>query len=106
MMSLSQIQYESRAAAAKAAREDKHPFIVEAEDLKAIPPFPFPFIGDYVPDGWRKVEDYFVDSSGFGRPGEPALTIEQFVKRLTVGHGYAITEAGQFQLYVGEYVQV
>ncbi len=105
MMSLNQIQYESRAAAAKASREGKRPFIVEAEDLKAMPPFPFPFIGSYVPNGWEKVEDYFVDSSGFGQPGEPALTIEQFLPRLKMGRGYAVTEAGQFQLYIGEYVQ-
>lgn len=104
-MSLNQIQTESRLAAARAALDDERPFIVEAEDLKAMPPFPFPFIGEYIPEGWRKVESYFVDSSGFGQPGEPALTVEQFLPRLKVGRGYAVTEAGQFQIYIGEYVQ-
>lgn len=112
MMSPETIRSLSRDAAAKAAREHKAPFIVWPEDLNEwkaklangqYPSFPFPFIGDYKPRGFRKVNEYFVDSSGFGAPGEPALTVSQFLDKLRSGYGYAITEIGQFQLYVGEY---
>ena len=108
MMSLAQIHSESRKAASKAAKQGKRPFIVEAEDLadwKAghFTPLPFPFIGSFVPKGWEVTAEYFVDSSGFGGPGEPALTIPAFINKLQVGYGYAITEAGQFQVYISEY---
>jgi hypothetical protein len=96
----------SRDAAKRAARAHKVPFIVEQEDLDAMPPFPFPELGTYIPKGWQKVQEYFVDSSGFGQEGEPALTVNQFIKKLVVGRGYAITEVGQFQLYVGEFIKV
>ena len=103
MMSLEQIRALSREAAEHAAEEGQVPYRIEQEDLDTFPPFPFPFLGDYVPDGWSLVETYFVDSSGFGQEGEPALTASQFMTKLKVGYGYAIREAGQFQVYVGEY---
>jgi hypothetical protein len=110
MMSLESIRSESRKAASKAARTGKRPFIVEAEDLAEwqagrFSSLPFPFIGSYVPKGWSKIGESFVDASGFGGENEPALTIRQFIAQLTAGHGYAITEAGQFQVYIGEYVK-
>ena len=72
-----------------------------------------PFLGDYVPPGWEEVpfDDpaqprLFVDTSGFGGDGEPALTQDQFFKRLEAGYGYAIVEAGQFQAYVARFKRV
>jgi len=106
MLDLEQIQAISRDAAKEAAKEGKIPFVVWQEDLQDIPPFPFPFLGDYVPAGWQKVEEYFVDSTGFGTQGEAALTISQFLEKITPGHGYAITQSGEFQVKVGEYVKV
>ena len=112
MMSAATIQELSREAARKAAKQNKTPYIVWPEDLTkwkdicskgGYPSLPFPFIGDYVPKGFRKVKEYFVDSSGFGRPGEPALTVDEFVEKIKVDRGCAITEAGQFQVYVAEY---
>ena len=106
MMSLAQIQYESAKTARRAAREGKRPYILWPEDLESIRQagrFPFPFIGSYVPRGWKLVETFFVDSSGFGAPGEPALTTETFAAKLEVGFGYAVVEAGQFQVYVGKF---
>ena len=70
-----------------------------------------PFLGDYVPPGWKFVRKYWVDSSGLGQEGEPALTVNQFLAAIRLNvlgpetHGYAILEAGQFQVYVGEYVK-
>jgi len=107
-MSLAQIHSESQKAAQRAAKHHRHPLLVEAEDLEAwrsAGTFPdhlrFPNLGDYVPAGWRKVDELFCDCSGWGSPSEPALTQQQLLASLEPGKGYAITEAGQFQLYLG-----
>jgi len=106
MMSAEQIRALSQEAAIEAAEENRVPFITWEEDLNTMPPFPFPFLGNYVPDGWELEETYFVDSSGFGQEYEPALTANHFLKKIKVGKGYAIREAGEFQVVVGEYDKV
>lgn len=105
MMSIEVIRSESRRAAAIAAEEGMVPFVVEPEDIEDMPSFPFPSLGDYVPEGWEKVNEYFVDASGFGEDDEAALSVRQFKALLVPGHGYAVTESGQFQVYVGEYIR-
>ena len=64
-----------------------------------------PDFGDYRPDDYELVDEYFVDHSGFGQPGEPALTITQFQKLVKKDFGYAIIEQGQFQLWIGEFIE-
>jgi len=110
MMSIDYIQSESRKAARIAARQHKRPYVVSAEELDNWKRnglnfgFPFPFIGGYVPRGFKKTDNlYFVDSSGFGSEGESALTARGFIDKLRAGYAYAIAEAGQFQVYVQEY---
>lgn len=104
-------------AARKAAREKRVPLVLEAEDIEILKTqwpsgvlekegkcLQFPFLGTYIPRGWKRTgREFFVDSSGFGGPGEPALTFERFLEQVKPSHGYAITEAGQFQVYVAEY---
>ena len=106
MMDLNTIHAMSREAAAEAATEGKVPFVIDEQDLQDMPPFPFPQLGDYTPAGWEKIDTHFVDKTGMGDDDEPALTTRQFIDRLVVGHGYALTEEGQFQVYVGEYVRL
>ena len=63
-----------------------------------------PFVGTRNSRGYKATNNcYFVDSSGWGRAGEPALTFNQFLRVLRPGFAYAITRAGQFQVYVQEY---
>ena len=62
-----------------------------------------PNLGDYLPKGWTITNTYFVDSSGFGADDEPALTFGQFLNKVRAGYGYAIYEAGEFQVYIREY---
>jgi hypothetical protein len=73
------------------------------ETLKKIPN-----IGDYRATklGWKLVDKYFVDSSGLGASGEGALTFNEFADKAKIGRGYAIIEAGQFQVYIGEFVKL
>jgi hypothetical protein len=113
MMGLETIRQLSAEAATKAAQDDLVPFRYwNADAVEEDGSFPFPFLGDYVPEGWELVGTHFVDSSGWGQLGEAALTANQFrlvIKSVLGEHpktGWAITEAGQFQVYVGEYRKV
>ena len=116
MMSLEYIQQLSKEAGQSAAEDNKEPFI-PATKWEISPPFPFPHLGDYLPDGWEPLDDdghemsFFVDMTGLAHRGEAALTHEQFLDKARELYdqceeegflpGFAITEVGQFQLYVG-----
>lgn len=109
MMSLSTIRTMSAQRAAEARRKKKEPFVpFDEEEIKRWE-FKMPALGDYVPPGWKMVEELFCDSSGFGSPNEPALTKQQLMNKMLEyeragkSYGYAVTEAGQFQVYVGVY---
>lgn len=114
MMSLEAIQQQSDEAAKRAAAENQEPYVLEspaeAERFLDRGGFPFPFLGSYVPENWRETEQrWFVDSSGFGRDDEPALSARQFCSALRAyaeenpTYGYAVVEAGQFQVYVAAF---
>ena len=105
MMSIEQINELNDKAHNNAVRDEIVPYTVVASDLNDWAegnfPVPFPYIGDYVPDGYEEEgETLFVDTSGFGAPDEPALTRWQLLDELKVGTAYALTSVGQFQAYV------
>ena len=107
MMGLAEIRVINREKTATAKAEGTTPFLIKSqEQIDNMPPFPFPHIGDYVPEGYKEMGTYFVDSSGFGSSGELALTINEFKRKMKIGHSYAIIEAGQFQVYVTEFRKV
>ena len=91
----------------KAGRHAKttglQPLVAKYDTDEAI--FGCPDLGNYIPKGWKKVNEYFVDNSGFGQEGESALTAGQFQDNIKEGRGYAIVETGQFQVYIGEFVK-
>lgn len=116
MMSLATIQEINRERAIEAAEDGTKPFVYfSADEVDQIAGFPLPHIGDYRPDGWTLVDTHFVDSSGFGTPGEPALTGDEFraivrasIRQHAADHelvGWAVIEAGQFQVRVGEFTR-
>jgi hypothetical protein len=89
------------------AKKNLKPYVLlSTSDVDTMPPFPFPNFGTYRPKDWKLINTYFVDSSGWGSSGEMALTVSEFKQKLRVGFGYAIVEAGQFQVYVGEFKKV
>ena len=109
MMDRRTIQNESDKAARHAAKIHAEPYVVFDEDEVGRTAFRFPFLGTHVPAGWDHVDTIFVDTSGAGRDNEPALTgsrLQHEVRR-RLGEkdtfGYAFTEIGQFQAYVGVY---
>jgi hypothetical protein len=105
MMGLGEIRRMNEKACRKAEKAKLLPYVIEEGDRENFPPFPFPDFGDYRPKGWELVGEYFVDSSGFGRDDEPALSVSQFLKKLRTGYGYALIEQGEFQVFVGEFVK-
>jgi hypothetical protein len=107
MWSLETINYLNRQAGKKARKRGKSPFVPAGpENVENWPPFPFPNLGDFNPPGWEQTQSWFVDKTGLGERWEPALTWQQLKNELqeyiaeNPGHGFAITEEGQFQLYI------
>jgi hypothetical protein len=114
MLSLEYIEQEELKAAKRAARENKLPFVYwDATEVEKRIPFPFPILGSYIPKGWQRIDELFCDSSGFGDENEPALTSEELIRdikeyiRWYAGRsvGFALTRCGEFQVYVGVYLQ-
>jgi hypothetical protein len=114
MMSLREIQHVNEEASDRVRTKapNKQPFVIQDEEQIYSFQLPFPFLGDHVPDGWELLEEpeqLFCDKTGFGSPGELALTHDQLRDRLlglfakNPQYGYAITEDGPFQAYVGVY---
>jgi hypothetical protein len=114
MLSLSAIRQLSRDAAVIACRQNKIPFIFEQEDIDDLKAhlaagrtiqFLIPLLGDYLPQGWRYTDrqPLFVDTTGFGREDEPAMTTRAFVEALEPGKGYAVIECGESQAFIREY---
>ena len=131
MMSLSQIISTSREAGEEAKDQDLKPCMFDQFEIEHLQSgykgylSQIPFLGDYCPNNWKPVDlseiglksldgvfmgdhdgfgAYMVDSSGFGRsPGEPALSIDQFVEVIDKEYGYGIVETGEFQVKIGLY---
>lgn len=115
MMYLATIRALSAQTGRRAVRDSKQPYHPESlEDMRADnPSFRLPSIGTHCPKGWKRTTVmWFVDSTGLDRSG-PALTYtwnclsqERFIRALREhfqrhpSAGYAVTEEGQFQVYV------
>ena len=96
-------------ATARAMQDQKQPFrffnVAEVDNLTT---FPFPKLGDFIPEGWELVDEWFCDKTGLGEPWEPALTRQQLnekIKWLIAEHGidnvgFGLGLEGQFQVYV------
>ena len=108
MMSLEVLVDVNNRIAREAARQRVVPYVpfgLEEVDQ----PFKFPNIGYHEPDGWEKVESWFVDKYGVGRESEPAITHRRLKEILddyiadNPGHGFAITEEGEFQVVISAF---
>jgi len=90
----------------KKANEKKEPFEWKQEHTEQFKHggYPFPVIENTDKlNGWKQTGSHFVDTSGFGREDEPALTQKQFHSKLKPGKAYAVTGMGKFQAHVGEF---
>ena len=111
MMDLATIVRTNNEHAEKAAKFREIPYTIwpgDIDDWRAGKrlPIPFPHIGHHEPDGFEiDGESWMVDTSGFGSPGEPALTQDQLFDKLEVGKAYAFVEVGQFQAYLQQFTR-
>ena len=103
-----EVVVESQENAMALARKNKTPYVITHEDeLRCENKLPFPFIGMRTPIGWKRIDKWFCDHSGWGAPDEPALTVEALTdrirERIRAGklYGYGIISTGQFQLWLG-----
>lgn len=110
MMGIETIRQMNSERAMRAREEGLEPYVFDGVgEIDALTQFPFPHIGSHRPEGWSvREKTLFADSSGFGAPDEPALTPAQLkdeLRRLVEAHGsdvgFAIIEAGQFQVHIG-----
>lgn len=104
MYSTETIKEINRQAGKTAGRTKIKPYRAKSDEDEGV--FKCPFIGDFVLTEFETTDNlYFVDSSGFGRESEPAMTIKQFLKKVRKNYYYAIVEHGQFQVYIQEYIK-
>lgn len=110
MWSLSTIQCMNDLAGTAAKKQKLKPLVLgEVEDVSKLGTLGYriPFIGSYTPKGWKKIDEWFVDTSGLGSLGEPSLTQSQLKHKIIANlkegktYGYAFIEQGQFQGYLG-----
>lgn len=79
MMGLETIVALNNEVARSAATKKLIPYRADGpEEAYELSTFPFPNLGSYCPDGWEKVESWFVDRTGEGYESEPALTQRTF----------------------------
>ena len=106
-MSLETIEFLATEQGQRARRLELEPFYITfQEEIDGFETFPFPNIGDYVPKGLVKIGEAFVDKSGWGRADEAAMTPDQLKQWLEPEYWYAITQEGQFQLYISKFTSV
>lgn len=123
MMSAEYMQQLARDAARSAKRNSRVPESFSSLGTDAIRDRikNIPFLGSYVPKGYKRVdapnldtvsfmactEGYlFVDASGWGAKGEGALTVQEFVDYIYKngdGLSFGIVESGQFQVVIATY---
>lgn len=68
--------------------------------------FNIPLLGDYVPEGWERVEEIgFVDTTGTAKTGDPAMPMSELYERILQhpGLGLGIIEQGQNKVLVAIY---
>lgn len=114
MMSLDAIHRMNSQIATEAAEREMVPYApFDAEEVDLWPPFPIPNLGTFQPDGWEQTDtQWLVDGTGHGYDSEPALTVEQFKRRLRAylmenpGHGFGIVKEGDFQVTVAAFRQI
>lgn len=101
MRSIEEIIANGDEASVKADEQKLQPYIAKSNGDEGV--LGCPNFGYYRPQGWKEVGIYFVDTSGFGTEGGVAITSKQFIASVKEGNGYAITEEGQFQIYITEF---
>jgi hypothetical protein len=85
----------------------------DADELDGCPPFPFPNVGNLVPDGWENVgQRWCVRKARHGGGDDAAMDCDEFRRSLRgyilrhPGHGFAITEDDDHWVVVSAFRRV
>lgn len=125
MYDLETIRRMSSAEARASRKRHDVPYIPPVSGMETMK---IPNLGDRCPKGWKRVNiiesglpfhgvyagdnrdhgAYFVDSTGLGSPGEAAITVSEFLAQVDTSgkYGYAVVEAGQFQVKIGVFALI
>lgn len=101
----------ARRAVADAKRRKLTPLAVTPGIVQNWPPFPFPYLGDYLPDGWKLNEVYIVTNAYFSEVTNDVISQQAFqeiLARHAVSdrvYGYGVLQIGQCTSCIAEYVQ-
>ena len=132
MMDIDTIVALNKEAGNKAKKDGIKPTTFEHKTLDRFDLMKIVNLGNYVPKGWKRLDvnkyvmkwelpyshkilgkgGLFVDSSGFGQPNEPALTIDQLISLMAKllsnkpSLGFGIVSEGQFQITIGVFENV
>ena len=132
MMDIDTIVALNKEAGNKAKKDGVKPTTFEHKTLDRFDLMKIVNLGNYVPKGWKRLDvnkyvmkwelpyshkilgkgGLFVDSSGFGQPNEPALTIDQLISLMAKllsnkpSLGFGIVSEGQFQITIGVFENV
>lgn len=107
MLTYSQIVEYAVESGIKARIKGLKPYNLKNLNFDQIPPFPFPDLGDFLPDGYELVDTWLCDSTGLGYESEPALTVNQLIEKLREliesrdEYFVGIIESGEFQVVLG-----
>jgi hypothetical protein len=78
-----------------------------ARNFRTSNRFNIPFLGDYIPPGWERLdEEVFVDTTGGGQSNNVVTTQFDFFRRITQRKddvAYGVIELGQLQALVATY---
>lgn len=78
--SLTKVNHEAYEAE-EARRKSIQPYrITDPEEISWWPPYPFPDLVGWVPEGWEDAGTgcWYIDTQGAGRPGDWAMTWDDF----------------------------
>ena len=111
MLSPEYIRSQSAQAAKVAAWRGQYPYEpFDAQETESWQSFPFPSLGDFIPEGYELIDSLFCDSSGLGQRGEAPLTAQQLreycTEHLADNYSYALGDIGQFQVNVNVFKRI
>jgi len=82
------------------------------DDLDSWPPFPFPVVGNILPDGWKPAGQRWLVRTGNGDGDGLAMECDEFKRSLAgyirrhPGHGFAVVEQDECEAVVAAFRRV
>lgn len=101
----------ARRAAADARCRRLEPLVVVPRAVQNWPPFPFPYLSDHIPDGWRPGKTYVVNNDYFNKDSTGSIsqqTFQEILAQRAVSdriYGYGVLLIEKSVSHIVEYVR-